>query len=317
MPRRPPPSLFDIYLRQAERATTPPKRRRRQPASSIKQRAIAKRAEPKISRAVVKAAKAAQAGTSTRAVRDAIQRQAIAEAVAAVPWDEAGRVLTAEHAEVFRDTFEAAAQLEAGRLGTSFDVLNDNSVRFMAEKGGEFVRELGTLQQSELREALTEMLRRGMSTREAADLFKESIGLTTRLNEAVLNYREKLSDKGIGGDRLERMVAAKAEKLLRYRANLVAQTEAQNAATAGQQATWNQAEADGLLDVATFEQEWVTSSKPCPLICEPADGQRRSLNELFILGDGRAVKGPGGEAHPGCVCTLVGHANRQRREDAA
>jgi len=115
-------------------------------------------------------------------------------------------------------------------------------------------------------------------------------------------------------EQIARMVARKAESLLNYRARTIATQEANAALVAGQQESWRQAKADGLLDDTT-EQEWLTSSAPCPLICEPANGQRRRLGELFELGDGSRVAGPPG--HVNCICSVVLVPGEKRKAEAA
>lgn len=310
--RRPTLRSLVILARQAERvASIRPKRRRR--TGNRKTRQAAKAAETAMQRALTDAVDAARQATSRRAVETAIARSDLNGAVDALGWQSAGEpTLRAGHAGAYQKAFNASAQLEAADLGAKYSVINRHALIAMEQAGARFVREIGEGTRRELRGILTDMLQQGLSVRDTATRLMDRVGLTQRLSAAVDNFGAKLAAKGWSEDRIARALERKARELLRYRARTIAQTEAQNAAAAGQRASWAEAATQGLLDVETAEVEWVTSSAPCPKICEPMDGQRRRLGELFETGDGRLIAGPGGDAHPQCLCTTIMHTNRKR-----
>lgn len=317
-PRKPPKPILTEYLRQAERAVTPPRRRRRVPAAAKRQQAIQKRAEPTFVRIVTDTVDRMAAGTSTKTVAAALVTGQVEQAVAAVPWETETKRLQAEHGRALRDTLEAAGTLEAAALRyPAFSVLAPEVLRWLEEHGTEFIRTLAGISHEDLRTKLVDMMSRGLSAREAAQSFVNQIGLTPRLAAAVENYRAELIAAEVAPARRAVLVARKERRLLQYRAMMIARTEAVNAIVAGQQAAWRQAEEDGYVSAEEFEQEWVTSSDPCPEICEPMDGDRRRLGESFITGDGRAVMGPGGDVHPHCQCVLIGVVTPKAESQAA
>lgn len=316
MSRLPPRRTLDILGRQAERVSSVSSKSKRR-TGNRKTRQAAKSAERAMQRALVDAVEAAREATDRRALEVAIAQRNVADATRALGWESAGEpTLQAGHAEAYRRAFEASARLEADALGSTYAVINRNALIAMEQAGARFVTAIGEGTRTELRGILTDMVNQGLSIRETATRLMDRIGLTERLSTAVDKFGEGLVERGWTPERIARAVARKARELLRYRARLIAQTEAQNAAAAGQRASWAEAAAQGLLDVGTAEQEWVTSSKPCPAICEPIDGQRRKLGELFETGDGRLIAGPGGDAHPNCLCTVIMHANRGSRAEA-
>lgn len=310
MPRRPTRRTLNILGRQAERITTPPRKRR---TGNRKTRTAAKSAERAMQRSLTDAVEAARDQVNLGYLRSTIERRDVAAAIDAIGWESAGEpVLRSGHAAAYQRAFNTSALLEAEALGAKYSVINRHALTAMEQAGARFVREIGEGTRAELRSILTDMLNRGLSVRDTATMLMDRVGLTARLSKAVDTFTAKLDAKGWAADRIAKASARKAGQLLRYRANLIAQTEAQNASAAGQRAGWAEAVTQGLVDPEVAEVEWVTSSKPCPNICDGMNGQRRKLGELFQTDDGRLVQGPGGETHPGCLCTTIMYTNRKR-----
>lgn len=308
MPRKkkPPTRALTEYVRQTGRQLTPPRKRRRVSRTVKRQQALAKRVEPKLVRVIRRAVERTKAVTPVKAVETALERRNIEEAVDQVPWPEEAKRLRAEYEPLYRGAYEGAATVEATALRyPNLSILAPEPLRFLEAHGAEFVTTLTGITREDLRAKLVDMMNRGLSAREAAKGFVDQIGLTPRLATAVENYRAELIEAETPAAKVAKLVARKIRRLEQYRAMMIARTEAINALVAGQQEAWRQAMEDGYVEAEEFEQEWMTSSDPCPEICEPMNGQRRRLGELFETGDGRMISGPGGDAHPHCLCTLV------------
>jgi hypothetical protein len=240
-------------------------------------------------------------------VAAAVKRGDLGQAAAEVPWEEVGEPrLKAAYGEALQAAVKKAGIVTAEPVGAHFDVLDRRPLEWMEERSASFIREFGSMTQQGMRDTLAEMVRSGMSVEKTAKLFRDQIGLTPNLSKAVANYRAELEAKGMAAERIERLVERKTRQLLAYRGRLIARTEAQDAATFGQNEAWKQAAEEGLIDIGTFEREWVTTSNPCPEVCDGMNGQRVKLGEKFLTDDGRYIDGPGGEAHPNCLCTLTG-----------
>jgi len=312
MPRLPPRHTLNILGRQAERVSSVPTKRKRR-TGNRKTRQAAKSAEREMQRALTDAVDAARGQVNRKYLESTIARRDVAAAVDALGWESVAEpVLRAGHAAAYQKAFNASALLEADAVKAKYSVINRHGLTAMEEAGARFVTAVGEGTRTELRSILVDMLNRGQSVRETSTAIMSRIGLTDRLSKAVDNLADRLAAKGWPEDRIAKATDRKARELLRYRAKMIAQTEAQNAAAAGQRASWAEAVTQGLLDPELAEQEWVTSSNPCPKICDGMDGQRRKVGEFFETADGRQIAGPGGDAHPGCLCTVIMHANRKK-----
>jgi SPP1 gp7 family putative phage head morphogenesis protein len=90
------------------------------------------------------------------------------------------------------------------------------------------------------------------------------------------------------------------ERLIGYRAEMIARQETIVAAYQGSRETWRQADEVGLLPDAAVQQ-WIvaTDDRLCD-ICEPLDGLTARLDEPFAPG----IYQPG-DPHPACRCAIT------------
>jgi hypothetical protein len=90
-------------------------------------------------------------------------------------------------------------------------------------------------------------------------------------------------------------------KLLRERAERIAETETRYAEALGQQAAWARMIGDGTLPGGRrhWHKVWITREDACP-ICEDLDGEEVQLDALF----GDEFSAPP-EPHPNCRCRVV------------
>lgn len=120
------------------------------------------------------------------------------------------------------------------------------------------------------RSALTEITRRafaeGLTVKEQADMIFNTVGLYTRLSNAVLNYRSGLIGSGVTGKKLENLVQRKYNELLTYRANMIARTETITASNAGQYLVYQQAVQDNLAHTDTLMKRWIVT--PDDFLCQ-------------------------------------------------
>ena len=138
-------------------------------------------------------------------------------------------------------------------------------------------------------------------------------GLTPRQVGQVERFREGLIQRGMTGDRLVGRVERKASQLLRQRAELIARTESITAAAAGQQALWEAAEREGLLDSGRARRHWVVT--PDDALCSLCRQVPRmnpdgvGLHEPFQTPLGLVMHPT---LHPACRCAVVLTFTRRR-----
>lgn len=199
------------------------------------------------------------------------------------------------------------------------------------------IREFTNQQRLSTRLALVEGISQGLNPRQQALLFRQSIGLTQRQMQAVINYRRLLEQgdaaalqralrdrrfdptvqSSILGDRpltpaqIDRMVDRYHARYIAHRAEVIARTEALRSVHDGAQAAYRQAIDLGVLAADDLIQEWVTASDERVRGSHAfMHGQQRPIGEAFLSGAGNALRWPGDIDAPGsetiqCRCVLV------------
>lgn len=146
----------------------------------------------------------------------------------------------------------------------------------------------------------------GLNARQAETIIRE----TTR----ALEYGPKNTKARL--DAIRRAMAKRVRQALEARAEMLGQTLGQEAIATAQQALFDQARKQGLLDEEKHLKEWVTrrDNKVCPR-CDAFDGKRVPVDEMFISDEGERAYQPG--IHPRCRCrtrlVTVRTAARPRR----
>lgn len=183
-------------------------------------------------------------------------------------------------------------------------------------------------------QAIQRGLLEGVNPKEVARGFRDSIGLTPRQEAAVANYRRLLTEGNTGEaltrelrdrrfdpslrspeplkpEHIDRMVERYRERMLKYRAETIARTEALRALNAGQNAMYEQAVSEGTLDRDALELEWFTARDERVRASHRAmHGQRRKVGEAYVSGLGNKIRYPGDDSAPAedtiqCRCVRV------------
>jgi hypothetical protein len=152
-----------------------------------------------------------------------------------------------------------------------------------------------------LREAISRGIANGTHPTKLAREIRDMIGLTRQQAEQVERYRTRLEGEGRKPDQVDRMVAKFAAKKLRQRAETIARTEVMRAQSEGRRLQWARLVAEGTLNPAEWEREWVTSrlEMVCK-ICAPFHGERAEIGGSYTSRDGVVSVGP--IQHPNCMC---------------
>lgn len=231
----------------------------------------------------------------------------------------------------------------------SFDQTNVRAVEAMRQSQLQFIREFTEQQRLATRLALVEGISRGLNPRQQALLFRQSIGLTRRQMQAVINYRRLLETgdaaaleralrdrrfdptvrASVLGERpltpaqVDRMVQRYQESYLAYRAETIARTEALRSVHDGAQEAYRQAIDLGVLAADDLVQEWITASDERVRGSHAfMHGQQRQIGEPFLSGAGNRLRWPGDVDAPGsetiqcrCVLTTVFAEDAQPQEE--
>lgn len=229
---------------------------------------------------------------------------------------------------LFLASGQATAAFIAATMKTffSFDQVNEGAVSAMQANRLRLIREFMEEQRNAVREALTEGIRRGLNPREQARFFRQSIGLTTRQMQAVNNFRRLLesgsaealtrelrdrrfdatvrrsirSGRPLTQDQIDEMTERYRERMLIYRSEVIARTEALRAVNEGNFNAFQQAYANGTLDPSMVFRTWNTALDERVRGSHRAmHGQERGPMEPFTSGDGYSLLYPGDPNAPG------------------
>jgi len=188
-------------------------------------------------------------------------------------------------------------------LGMAFDLTNPRAVEAIDRQATQLIHDITQESRAAIRQVLREGFNEGVTIDEMARRIRGSIGLTSRQAQAVENFRAGQLDQGIDPELVERRASAYGQRLLRQRATNIARTETIAASSAGQQAAWQEAQAQGYLGAAS--RVWIVTpdDRLCENICAPMEDQVRGMNEPFTTGEGFTVMYP--PAHPQCRCAVA------------
>lgn len=295
-------------------------------------------AEPRLRLALVNSIVAARAASSLGELEVLIVEGRFEEAVALAARTGVVR-LAGESSAVFvlagRDT--SLFLTDVVEVVVDFDQVNFRAVSTMQQSRLRLIREFTTEQLTATREALTEGISRGLNPREQARAFRDSIGLTAKQQRAVDNYRRLLEqgssealqrglrdarfdstvqaavrgDRVLTADQVRRMTDRYRERMLAFRAETIARTEALRAVHQGSEEAYRQAFDEGLLDPGAVTRSWVTARDERVRGSHAAmSGQRRTAGETFVSGNGHRLMHPGDPNAPAsetvqCRCALA------------
>lgn len=235
-----------------------------------------------------------------------------------------------------------AAKSTAGFLTQTLDVvidfnqINARAVKKMELNSLRLVREFTQSMREATQTALVEGVRRGMNPLQVAKEFQGAIGLTQAQERAVQNYRghlernsrvalnRELRDRrfdptvqraldgttGLSTDQINRMVERYRERMVQYRARVIARTESLRAVQQANHEMYLQAIEGGQIAADSLLRKWnpakddrVRNSH------EQMRGQLRGMEEPFISGLGNLLMYPTDPEAPAddtiqCRCSL-------------
>ena len=170
---------------------------------------------------------------------------------------------------------------------TRFDQSNVRAVEMMERHQARLVREITDSQRNSVYQAISAGIREGKNPRETALDFRNAIGLTSRQEQAVRNYRRGLetNDLSITLDRklrdhrfdgtvrraaeeetpipapqVDKMVERYRDRYLNYRAETISRTESLRSVNEAAQELWEQvAEGDSIIAEDEIRRRWSTS----------------------------------------------------------
>lgn len=258
--------------------------------------------EERVRRAVVAWLDGAKRDVSDARLRAAIVGDAPERAVADIVADAMAANEDIDLGAVANDAGQHLLRDAARQLGVPVDRIDPASVAVRSARWAEEYRPvLAGEVTDETRRAVASRVadgfRQGQSTATVANRISEVIGLTERDADTAQRIREQALADGRTERQADRLAERYADQRRAARAQVIAQTESQRAASAGRAALWKEFVEVGAVDADTVVRIWVTmeDERVCD-ICGPLHEKEAKMGEPF----------PGGyddpPAHPQCRC---------------
>lgn len=191
------------------------------------------------------------------------------------------------------------------------DTNDANAMMWIKEKGASLVTRLAEEQRDAVQSLIYRGYRDSMTPSQLARTIRPCIGLTKPQANAVYNYKQKMMEslkeehprmklKTIE-HKAEESARKYSERLHRYRADTIAQTELAGAYNTGTHQSIKQAQEKGY--IGRVKKVWVTARQDnvCKF-CEAVEGVSKEMDEYFDVGKcGLKLIPP---AHPRCRCVV-------------
>lgn len=243
--------------------------------------------------------------------------------------DELAQEVGAAGSRIYVTAGNATSSWLASAAGVTvaFDVANPRALAWLEQQRFDLVEAITAEQREVLRQALLDGSRRGLNPRQQAAALGDSLGLTRQQQAAVANYRrlleqgskralarrlhdDKVTDvRNLTPRQIDRLVASYRARMVRYRAEVVARTEALRAVNSGVSEMFRQAEDTGLIE--ELSQKWHTARDARVRGHHRSmHGQIREIGEPFISGQGNRLLYPGDPSAPAsdvvqCRCVVL------------
>lgn len=238
-------------------------------------------------------------------------------------------------------TAKELSDMLPGLIAVHFDPAHPRAAALIRQNALEFVVGFNGEQRAATRQALVRAYEQGMGERQIAQEFRNSIGLTTRQDQAVANYRQLLENVGSGStealsralrnpakdDMIERyagikkpltpkqidsMVSSYRKNYLRYRAETIARTEGLKATSIAREEANRQMLAQTGIDPGRVTRIWNATKDGRTRDWHASMNQQpRGIGVKFEDGKGNLLMYPGDPDCPdpssiiSCRCSLT------------
>lgn len=246
---------------------------------------------------------------SLEKIAEAVATRNVAAVEAVIPWESAALpalevTVPAMVRELTLAGARVATRLLPGNLNVRlddvsraveipyrFNLQNPLAVKAALDHAAELVVQISDETVQALRNIIARAIEEGIPPMQAARQIRRTVGLTERQEGAIAKLREAGAS--------ERELTRARERMLRERAQLIAQTETLRAANEGQRLLWEQMAESRLIEHSTARREFIVTpdDRLCP-ICLPLDGKTYGIEEPIVTELGSVDAPP---IHPRCL----------------
>lgn len=303
---------------------------------------IADKADPKVRQAFLDAIAKARAGVNQADLEAALATGDVNQVLAVLGLDKSlapnlsvalGAPLEAAFIEAGREAVTQSIPA-GGELTMRFDIANPKTTEFLRTYDLGLIRQISDDTREGIRRIVSDAMTYGGHPYDQARRIRGLIGLTDTQAGAVDTFRTLLEtgdrealtralrdrrfdgtlDRALGADaemelsqdQIDRQVERYATRMLNARAENIARTETIRAANAAQNAAWDQAADNGLLDRGSLRRQWlVTPDDRLCIYCAEVPDMNPDGVELGGYFETPLGPVPYPPLHPQCRCVTV------------
>jgi hypothetical protein len=187
-----------------------------------------------------------------------------------------------------QSVMQQAGQLtaDAVSIGPAYDGVSPRAVAASGNITSYLVRHVSESVQERLRQIISDQVEGIVTRDEARRRIRQQVGLLPQHAVAVQNLEASLLSSGVSVTQAQAQAAAYANRLLRYRAEMISRTEVARAASVGQQEYWEQLADDNFLPPNTLRKWIVTPDERLCEICGPMEDLLIPLDGFWSLNNG-------------------------------
>lgn len=269
------------------------------------------RLAPKMQRALLAAAKTAQGRIDLARLSADIEAGRVSGAIRTLGVDmftsedlaTAARYIVDAHTEG-RVLGSIKVDPAASGIAIALDVTNPRALRAAEQQAAELLTAVNDETKATVRDLIARAYREQITTRDTARLIRDVVGLNDRQATALFNFRAGLVEDAVKPDRIAAQVERYGDRLLRQRADMIAQAEIHRASADGQHELWREGVREGRIDVTTALRFWIPNEGACDWCEELADinSEGVPIDGQYETPDGDMIDGPG-DSHVGCRCS--------------
>lgn len=232
----------------------------------------------------------------------------------------------------------ATAVNALGEMNISFGITNPQTVDFLRTYEMGLIRAMSSDALASVRTVIQNGVAAGRNPIDVARDVRQFIGLTDSQTQAVLNYRNALTqgsrdalsralrdrrfdptvaravrgENALSSDQIDNMVSRYSARYLKYRSETIARTESIRALNAGNHQLWNQAANSGQVSADLVTRKWITAGDDHVRDSHAEiDGDVVGLNEPFDTSLGPLMYPGDWNGEPAntinCRCSVIYH----------
>lgn len=304
--------------------------------------AVADRAQPAFTAAVLSALTDIRSRFPVSHVADLVDQGRVFDIAVLIPWRDLFTMPTFKSngdpfngddlAHTIGEVMVAASDA-AGLPAGSFQMINPHAVAAARDHAAAMLTAVRDQTKEAVKAAIVEAMRGNLTPHETARIVANTVGLNVPQSRALARYSTQLAAVNAGeaprsilrraGFNYPRTAQGRAtaadryaKKLLRDRADMIARTEIMSAANRGLTLNWQEAAASGLIDATASTRQWVVTFDDLTCeACVPMNGAVAPVDGSFVSNmTGLTLDSfqPSAEVtlqspplHPRCRCTMI------------